>query len=60
MAQAAQQISVVEVDGRINALVEQRNEAQNRVVYLSGVVTFLQARVKELEEAASAKPEPVV
>lgn len=49
-------ISAAEIDGRIVALTNQRNEANDRIVLLSGMLAVAQQRIKELE-AKQAKDE---
>lgn len=44
----SEQISAVEIDGRIQALSAQRNEANDKVVILHGALVAMQ---KKLDEA---------
>jgi uncharacterized small protein (DUF1192 family) len=44
------QVSVIEIDGRINALTNQRNEANDRVVLLTGLLAERDMRIRELQE----------
>lgn len=48
------EISVHEIDGRLNALTNQRNEALNQVVVLHGVLTVKERQIAELEEKLKA------
>lgn len=49
----------VEIDGRISALVAQRNQAMDQVAMMNGELAVAKARVAELEkELASVEPTP--
>jgi hypothetical protein len=45
-------IDTIEIDARINMLVQQREEAMNRVVQLAGMLAKLQATLDEKEKAS--------
>lgn len=60
-------MDTLEIDARINVLVEQRNEAMNRIVVLAGMLATVQkslelsqATVKELNEAVKNLETPDV
>ena len=52
-------ISIPEIDGRIHALTEQRNDAMNQAVLLNGRLAAAQHKIGGLEkEIADLKPKP--
>jgi len=51
--QQQQQISTIEIDGRISALVAQRNAAMDQIAVIAGQLASRDARIKELEAAAA-------
>lgn len=53
------QISPIEIDARITALVQQRNRALDEVAVLQGQLTVAVTKIKELEEKMPKPPEEV-
>lgn len=49
-------MDVVEIDGRIAALTQQRNQAMDTAVVMYGNIEVLRKRISELEELVKAKP----
>lgn len=49
MDKQVNEINVPEIDGRLQALTQQRDFANNQVVHLAGSLNAAQARIRELE-----------
>lgn len=49
-------INPKEIDARINALIQQRNQAMDQVVLLAGQMALLQERLDKLECPAPSEP----
>ena len=43
-------INISEIDGRILMLIQQRDEAMNKIVHLAGLLSKLQKEVNDLKE----------
>jgi len=52
------QVSAIEIDGRIQALTNQRNEANDRVVLLTGLLAERDMRIRELQEETAKLQKP--
>lgn len=50
---------LVAIDGRLNALVQQRDNAMNQFVMLSGEYAKLKKELEDLKDSSEGKPDVV-